>query len=106
MFVYTSPYTGYDISLGQTFDQKAVREEADGTFTILKRKIVVGCNNSANDRVPPFKVNLINVSREDARRFARRWVEDGFTRERTREMRLENIDEEFANRGKSRRRAA
>lgn len=103
MFVYTSPYTGYDVSFGQTFKQNAVREESNGTFTILKRSVVIGCGNSANDKVPAFTVALVNVSREQAREFVARWVENGCTRENTREFGLENIDEQFANRGKRRR---
>lgn len=95
MFVYTAPRTGFDCSYGQTFMQKAVRVEADGTHTLLARQIVVG---GSSTNIPEWRVSAINVSREDARKEAARWIENGLSIASTKDFNLENIDEEIAKR--------
>lgn len=95
-FVYSAPYTGYDISTGQTFKQRMMEQRDDGTFATYTRMITVGAEGNMTNILRPWNPATINLTAERAREVVRKWNELGMTREATRSFGLENIDVEEA----------
>lgn len=95
-FIYSAPYTGYDISAGQTFKQNKMQQREDGTFATFFRRITVGADGGMTNILPGWSPATINLTAERAREVVAKWNELGLTREATRSFGLENIDEETA----------
>lgn len=92
--IFSRPMTGWDVSAGQTIEQRKYEKDERGFYSTFSRTIIVG---SANGNVlREWKRVLINVHADQLVKFVHIWNENGYTEDFTRSAGLQNLDAEEA----------